>query len=273
MTLAYTIDGIADTAGRALTKATLFSPGATVRRTSLPLPGRHGAVPAGAVVFDEPTLALEWELVASTWDGLEEERVQLSLLLARPGDLQVVRTVAPASGSARARLVSIGEATAEAASPMLVVPAVLALPDVFFRGALVTTVAYPVPSAGAAIVALGGSAPIADAKVRVTGPATSVTITDVTSTTGLSWTGALPAGQYLYLDAATLTARLSASSTAWDSGGTDVSAGLDYPAPGPLQLWPQMNAVPSARRVVVAAAGTGITGATQFTVQARPAYL
>lgn len=272
MSVAYAIDGIADTPARALTMASLFSPGVTVRRQSLPLPGRHGAVPAGAVVFQEPTLALEWELTASTWAGLEEERAQLSLLLARPGDLQVTRTVGTPC-TARARLVSIGEGTTVTASPLLVVPVVLALPDVFLRGDVVTTVSYPVPSAGSAIVALGGSAPIADAKVRVTGPATSVTVTDQTSGTGLSWTGALAAGQYLYLDAAALTARISSSGSAWDSGGTDASAGLDYPAAGPLQLWPQMNLAPSARLVVVAASGTGTSGATQFVVQARPAWL
>lgn len=83
-------------------------------------------------------------------------------------------------------------------------------------------------------------APIVDALVRVPASATSVSVTDPMTNTGVSWSGTR-SKPWLYLDASNLRAWESDSASAW-SGGTDKTNGIDYPANGPLQLWPDSNA-------------------------------
>lgn len=118
----------------------------------------------------------------------------------------------------------------------------------------------------------GSTAPITDPIIRITGPCTNPTITDPTTGTGISWTGTVAASTYLYLHPDRLTARTSASDTAWLSGGTNVSSGIDYPAPGPLQLWPMVDSFTS-RTIRLSATGTGKTAATRLTVRAARSFL
>lgn len=119
---------------------------------------------------------------------------------------------------------------------------VVEIPGVFWTDGTGAQVAEGAATTSAGALHLpafnGGSAPITDAVVRVRGPFNGkAAVTDTQSGTGLSWQGTLPANTYLYLNAANLKAHTSTSATAWTSG-TDVSAGLDYPPAGPLQLIP-----------------------------------
>lgn len=79
-------------------------------------------------------------------------------------------------------------------------------------------------------------APIDAMIVRVPKGVDSVSVTDPVSGTGISWSGTATSG-YLYVDPQHLRAWTSGSATAWGDGA-DVTAGLDYPASGPLQIWP-----------------------------------
>jgi hypothetical protein len=81
-----------------------------------------------------------------------------------------------------------------------------------------------------------GDAPVPDAILRFPASATFATFTDPVSGTGVSWQGAAGSGGYTYLDTASLAAWRSADANAWD-GGTAI-VGVDYPAPGPLQINP-----------------------------------
>ena len=274
----YLVDGVGDGARRQLTGQSEYRPAVSTRGDLIVVPGRHGAVPAGVARLEASTLALEWEVWGATATQMEAEREALVSLLAHPAGVTITRRLDGAGGQvAAARLKSIGAGTAQYATPLTVVPAVFEIPAGVWRDAAATTTAAVAAATDvtAALTALaGGSAPITDAVVRVQGPATGITVTDVVSGTGLSWTGALAAGEYLFMDAAALTARRTTSSTAWDAGGTAVSGTLDYPAAGPLLLWPRMAATdPTDRRVTIRVTGTGRAATTAVTIRARRAYL
>mgnify|MGYP000217160645 FL=1 len=79
-------------------------------------------------------------------------------------------------------------------------------------------------------------APIDDMIIRVPKGGDAMTLTDPTSGTSVTWSGKTTSG-YLYVDPQRLHAWTSGNATAW-TGGADVTAGLDYGANGPLQIWP-----------------------------------
>lgn len=278
-TYTYLLAGVPDTEQRMLTRTTALHAGVTVRATAVVVPGIHGATPGGGVVFDAGLLTMEWELIASSWDGLDVEYATLLALLGQPGGVEITRraiddTVAHDT-TAIARLKSISEPHADAASPLTTVTVVLDLPDVFWRGTIATS--PQAPASGDTVTEVtslaGSSAPVVDAVVRVSGPATALQILDVASGTGLSWSGALPEGEYLYLDAATLRAWRSTSWSEWAPGAADESLGLDYPGPGPLEIWPLPGAAPEQRTPRLSVSGAGRGSSTALAVRAAPAYL
>lgn len=253
----------------------LWRPPITVRRDVLTIPGRHGVVVTGRPpVFEEPTVTLEL-LCEGGQTALENLANELVGILAMPG-LTLGRYSGGLVTSAAAQLVSIstGEFVPDIGAFFTVA---LAVPGVFLRGALADAAATVVTSGDTVTIATlaGSTAPIADAILRFRGGAASVQITDVVTGTGLSWAGpALASGDFLFIDAATLTARRSTSATEWTTGGDDVTGQLGYPGPGPLQAWPRMEgADPADRRVKVTVTGTGFTATTALAVRARPAYL
>lgn len=82
-------------------------------------------------------------------------------------------------------------------------------------------------------------APIDDMIIRVPTGVDAMTLTDPTSGTSVTWSGKTTSG-YLYVDPKRLHAWTSGNATAW-AGGADVTAGLDYGANGPLQIWPDAD--------------------------------
>lgn len=80
-------------------------------------------------------------------------------------------------------------------------------------------------------------APVDDLIIRVPGGVDSMSLTDATSWTSVSWSGKSASG-YLYVDPKRLKAWTSSNSAAWTGGGADVTSGLDYGTGGPLQIWP-----------------------------------
>lgn len=127
-------------------------------------------------------------------------------------------------------------------------PTLIAIPD---DGVLMDTSAVPgpytmwlgEPNNSVSVLAPDGypdgyqsDAPIDDMIIRVPKGVDAMTLTDPTSGTSVTWSGTTTSG-YLYVDPKRLHAWTSGNATAW-TGGADVTAGLDYGANGPLQIWP-----------------------------------
>ena len=124
----------------------------------------------------------------------------------------------------------LGEANA---SPSLLIPLADGIPDGMF-----------------------GDAPITDAIIRCPKGVTSVSVSDPVTGTGVTWQGTANSSAYTFLDAGNARAWQAASDSQWSPAGTDVTGGLDYPAAGMLQCWP--DPVSNAYRLT-----SKITGSTE----------
>lgn len=102
---------------------------------------------------------------------------------------------------------------------------------------------------------LYGDAPITDPIIRCPKNISSLTITDPTSGTGVTWTGKADATRYTYVDAGNARAWQTMQDTHWTADGMiDVTSGLDYPANGMLQCWP--DPISNAYRLTTQVAGS-----------------
>lgn len=269
----WSLSGV-DTARWNIRKGSSWRAPVQMRNQSLEIPGVHGVVPVGLPVFEVPQVSLRLKCGTGSQDTVESVTNELMSLLTSPG-LTLGRDSGGIVTSAVPRVLSIrDEEFIWNHSARFV--ALLDIPGVFFRAASIDVGPTVVASGNTYTLAgLGvGTAPITDSVLRFLGPLTSVTVIDPVSGTGLTWTGTVAAANYLYLHPSTMKARTSASSSAWASGGTDVSGTLSRPGTGSLQIWPRMAASdPAVRQARLTVTGTGFTGATALTVRAQPAYL
>jgi hypothetical protein len=256
-----------------LTDATVWRPPVTVRDVSIVIPGQHGALAPGLPVYEEPTVTLTLRSRQASQAALEEAVNQATAILAAP-TLTLSRVSGALATSAVAKLKSISQDDFTYARTARIT-AQYRVPGVFFRTAVWTSSAIVFASAltNVEMAGLSGSTgPVVDAVVRVGGPCTNPYVTDPTTGTGISYTGTVAAGQYLYLSARPLSGRLSSSDSAWASGGTDVSGLVSFPAAGRLQLWPVVQTA-TTRKVLISASGSGMTAATTLAVRAQGSYL
>lgn len=269
----WSLSGV-DTARWNLRKGSTWRAPIQVRTKSLDIPEEHGVVPVGLPVYEAPQVSLDLKCGTGSQDTVESVSNELIGLLTAPG-LVLGRESGGIVTSAVPRLVgiSLGEFIWNHSARFT---ALLEIPGVFFRATSIDVGPTVVATGNTYTLAgLGvGTAPITDALLRFTGPLTAVTVTDPVSGTTVSWTGSLTAGNYLFLNPSTMKARISNSSTAWTSGGSDVSGTMSRGPAGRLQIWPRMAASdPSVRQARLTVTGTGFTGATALTVRAQPAYL
>lgn len=250
---------------RLLRRGTIWRPDISTRHMQLELPARHGHVqPWSPPVYEAPIVTLLVGANATTMATLEEARQRLEALLTGPTGVLLTRTSGAQAVHAVAQLVGVNE------SGWMVdgwwrLQILLRVPGVFFYGA---SVDQSLALSGTQVLpALAGStAPNGALVVRLTGPASSVVLTDPITGEGVSWTGSLPAGTSLFVD----VARMAAWTGDW-SGGPSRSHEVDFPPAGPLQLWPEIQPDMSRRvRVSVTTTGTG-TGSA-LVLRAAPAY-
>lgn len=247
-------------------RGTFYRPPVTNRRTVVNVGRRHGVIPVGLPVFDEPKVTLKFApgvpVGTLDVDALEELDAELMGLLSSP-ELVLRRHV---GSSVQEADVVLESATPEdegfrfgAHSRWTVT---LAVPGVFLRGISYET---------ATVTGFDwGTAPVADGRVRF-GPGTvDPNLTDAKSGTGVSWAGTVPTGRYLFIDAASLKAWTSTSTTDWlGEAGTDVSSAVDYPVAGPLQLWPHTTSTVGGG----VQRGVQVSGSSGWAVWGRSAWL
>lgn len=121
----------------------------------------------------------------------------------------------------------------------------------------------------------GATAPISDAVVAVTGPATNPQLTDFTTGAYVRLNAALAAGEVWRVNSGTWATRYGSGLTVGsaDTAGTDGQAVTVYGGGTArfLRLQPQL--VSNARRVRLTLTGSNFTAATAVTVRARRKYL
>ena len=263
-----------DTAlGLRLGRATQWRVATAIRRSPLVMPGAHGSLSSGRPIFDDTVATAEAWVLASSQDELEEKLNHFEALAVQTA-LTLTRTSGSLTTSAAVDLVSVthSDYVTRTSSRVTVL---FAVPGVFFRAAPWTSsdLAFTSSLTNTELTGLSGSTgPIGDAVIRITGPATSVSVDDPMTGTGISWSGTLNAGQYLFLRARPLSGRISSTATDWSSGGSDVSGAVSFPAAGRLQLWPVVQSA-TVRKILMSATGTGRSTATKLAVQGQGAYL
>lgn len=263
-----------DALGMRLERDTTWKMAVTSRQTSMETAGEHGSVSVGLPVFESAAVSMIAIVRAASEDDIEDAVDQFKALCAAPG-LTLTRTSGGVAASARARLASVTPSDWQPGAWSCRITVLFSIPGVFLRGEVWTSnvIAANWDLTSVELDGLSGStAPIGDAVIRVTGPCTNPYISDPTSGTGLQWVGTVAAGQYLFMSARPLNARLSSTSTDWAAGGTDVSAALTYPAAGRLQLWPAVQDA-TTRKVLISMTGSGRTTATKLTVRGQGAFL
>lgn len=120
----------------------------------------------------------------------------------------------------------------------------------------------------------GGVAPISDAIITVTGPATNPQLVDMTTGAYVRLNAAVPAGQVWRLNCGTWASRYGAGLvfTSADTAGTDGQAVTVFGGGKASFLRMQPDVMNGARRVHLTVTGTGFTSATAIGVRARRKY-
>ncbi|MGP3916931.1 hypothetical protein [Nonomuraea sp. 10N515B] len=188
--------------------------------------------------------------------------------IVRVADVTVIAASEPELwvGAARARLAAVVE-----------------VPSVYWRDETVTTWEGSANANGQTIITLAGStAPITDSLIRVTGPATSITIRDVATqgAVGLLTGGSnsITAFERLLIDAAAMRAAVVTADT-WDlATGTDRTGVISVFGPGSASRWIHLTPAvavgdPFSRAVLINCTASGTTAASRLEVRARRAYL
>lgn len=225
-----------------------------VRTTAATIPGRHGETYTPGDAIEPSTLALSLTVSDFNEDGQPAGPAQTERNLETLTGLLYYSTSVPLlithriGNQDRANYGRIDAAVQPAALNGRLTryrfPIVLRFPDPFWFDQTSPDMSTRPqdPRTGTVTVQhlTGGSAPVTDSIIRIhtNGVSGRYTITDAINNTGLIWEGSpTTASPYLFLDTATLTARLTSSATAWwGGGGQSVTANLDYPPEGPLQI-------------------------------------
>ena len=157
------------------------------------------------------------------------------------------------------------------------VRAVIKVPKVFLRGAAeltFTSTTFGSPVTNTQLQTAKSNAPISDAVITVNGPAVNPVITDAIGGQSVNWlSGSLASGEKWELDIGKRTSRKILSGGGASSVmPTTVYAPLELGAPI-MELWPLLSNLtdPHQYRLTVTAAST--TGASSWSVKAKPAYL
>lgn len=244
--------------------STLFA-GVSVSRSKVSAPFRHGTIPSGfAPSFEERSVTLKvtafraGALGRADAAGLDSSR--LARLCTAPS-LTLGRRV---NGRRQQAVVELASLEADDGGTVLdrLTPftAVFAMPQVWWRDPVaydrqVAANTTDCPLSSGIPDGMFGDAPVTDPIIRLPKGVSSASVTDPTSNTGVIWQGAANANAYTYVDVGNCLAWQSTADHQWTQSGTDVTGGLDYPAGGLLQCWP--NPVDNGYRLTSKITGSG----------------
>ncbi|MEV6033563.1 hypothetical protein AB0L65_20580 [Nonomuraea sp. NPDC052116] len=290
----YTLDGVAldHPAGCwKLKRGTQRRPLPGARAVRVSVTGRAGELPIVGLDHEATSFSLTFVVTGATPAGADGGFQQLETNLEALTALLGVRNRLMSLRYQAGSIVRVADVTITAASEPEVntgaararLTVVVEVPGVYWRDEAVTTWAGNANASNQAVATLTGStAPITDALLRVTGPATNITITDVATqgAVGLLTSGsnAITASERLLIDAAAMRAAVVTTDT-WDlATGTDKTGVISVFGPGSASRWIHLTPAmavgdPFSRAVLISCTATGTTAASKLEVRARRAYL
>lgn len=231
--LDYRLNGVAlSSANCVVTLGSTWLAAVSPVRSKLSVPGMHGTVHSPLPpVFDEREVTIKFGVGGPAYAS-ETDRIAYLCTLPQ---LVLSRTVDGVTQSAVVELSSLAEDGDTVLGNVARFTAVFALPGVWWRGEARNV---SLPLTGGQLLASGVcSAPLSNVVFRLPKGATSASITDPVSGTGVSFGGAPDADRYTFVDSMSLSAWRSDDGSMWDPTGDDVSASVDYPANGPLVVF------------------------------------
>lgn len=261
--MGFLINGVAldqATKSWAVSERSKVLPAVPRRVQSLTRPGRDGVILVPAD-FDVATFVL---VVNSPRANVEP----LVALLTAPGAILTDST--RAGRQAVIELVSIDYPRLAPGDRVVAVTAVFRIPGTFWRDTSDSTTATVDLSTGSGSVTpwAGLSAPVADALIRVNGPATEVLAVDYLTGFGFQWIGTLTSSDSLIYNMDNQSAAITAGGSF--TGGTDATAGLVMVGDR-MRLWPVLDgSLDTAARLDVEIVGEGVASLAQ--VKGRAAY-
>lgn len=288
----YSLDGVPldDPAGRWFIDGGTFElpPLAAARTVDVTVPGRHGILPVAGLELEPVTVGASLVITDTTPAGASGGVSQLhanyeavKALVGRRHRHAVLGYHMDADTVRVADAILTSGATPEVVSQrVLRLPVLWQIPTVFWRdpapavwGRLLHLLATPTHVDTLA----GATAPIIDALLRITGPATDPWLSDAATGGRIAYDGTLTAGQSLLIDCGRMRAAL-VTDDAWNvDDGQDVTGRVEATGPGSGSRWLHLTPEPipgdpTARRVTVTAGAASASGAL-VEIKARRAYL
>lgn len=234
----FTIGGNAVNAGIYLLEGTEYAPALAPRRAVVEIPGVHYAIPQWNDPLSQITVSLRVRVVDGDAESLASRWNTLMGLLGMGTNqpITLTRVRGTIEETADAQLVSMNTPDFSCPGSRADATLIFSIPGGAWRGSE-TTVTFFNSASNTLANALASTVPIADALLLLKGPATSLTVTDNTSTTTIFWgdgSSSVSAAQWLLIDPRYMRARLQSSETWSFTTGTNVTGALEFRGNGPL---------------------------------------
>jgi hypothetical protein len=234
----FTIGGKAITSGMYLLEGTEYAPALAPRRAVIEVPGVHYAIPQWNDPLSQITVSLKIRIVDLTPETLASRWNTLMGLLGMGTNqpITLTRVRGTIEETADAQLVSMNTPDFSCPSNRADATIIFNIPGGAWRGTE-TTVTFFNSSSNTLANALSSTVPIVDSLLLLKGPATSLTVTDNTSTTSIFWgdgSSSVSSAQWLLIDPRYMRARLQSSEVWTFTTGTNVTGALEFRGNGPL---------------------------------------
>lgn len=274
----YTLDGLPlnDPQGRwTLEKGTGLRIIPARTSSGAALPGRDGVLPSlgstfepGAVGIRVAVLGDDYGSMLSTTEflsGVIGQRHKLLSLVHDYGNGQKREALVEVTASTTPELVAFRNA---------IIDIQCSVPGSFWRDEATTDSSASI-TAGTTATTLTGltgtTAPIGDALIRVKGGFSSAYVEDVVTGDRVTINTAIPASEYVVIDAAAWTARRVTSDT-WSGGSNIITSVVSNRGSGPMIRF-EPDFATGAGRIRVRAVGTGLTGSPQVIMRVKRSFL
>ncbi|MGR6915430.1 hypothetical protein ACU635_14390 [[Actinomadura] parvosata] len=255
------------------------------------VPGRAGELPITNLDHEATSFALVFTVTGATPAGTDGGFSQMEANLEALGALLGVRHRLMSLRYEAGSIVRVADVTVTAASEPEVntgaarakFTAIVEVPGVYWRDETITTWQGSANAANQAVTTLAGStAPITDSLLRVTGPATNITLRDVATQGAIglltSGSNSITASERLLIDAAAMRAAVVTTDT-WDlATGTDKTGVISVFGPGSASRWIHLTPAmavgdPFSRAVLISCTATGTIAASKLEIRTRRSYL